>query len=129
MFLAPRIEPYFLCCPTRRPVTTLTELSRVLRKTFINPLWLSGYFMYHHFHHSTILRSAHTVYLCVLYGSQNKQRLFPYTTLTVALLGAFVKLRKATTSFLMLVSLYVALFLCLSVCPQGAIQFPPDGFL
>ena len=30
----------------------------------------------------TILRSAHTVYLCVLCGSQNKQRLFPYTTLT-----------------------------------------------
>jgi len=29
-----------------------------------------------------ILRSAHTVYLFVLYGSQNKQRLFPYTTLT-----------------------------------------------
>ena len=31
---------------------------------------------------STILRSAHTVYLCVLCGSQNKQRLFPYTALT-----------------------------------------------
>ena len=30
----------------------------------------------------TILRSAHTVYLCVLCGSQNKQRLFPYTALT-----------------------------------------------
>ena len=29
-----------------------------------------------------IPRSAHTVYLCVLCGSQNKQRLFPYTTLT-----------------------------------------------
>ena len=28
------------------------------------------------------LRSAHTVYLCVLCGSENKQRLFPYTTLT-----------------------------------------------
>jgi hypothetical protein len=28
------------------------------------------------------LRSAHTVYLRVLCGSQNKQRLFPYTTLT-----------------------------------------------
>jgi len=28
------------------------------------------------------LRSAHTVYLCVLCVSQNKQRLFPYTTLT-----------------------------------------------
>jgi len=30
----------------------------------------------------TILHSAHTVYLCVLYGSQNKQLLFPYTALT-----------------------------------------------
>ena len=29
-----------------------------------------------------ILRSAHTLYLCVLCGSQNKQRLFPYTALT-----------------------------------------------
>jgi DNA-directed RNA polymerase subunit RPC12/RpoP len=29
-----------------------------------------------------ILRSAHTVYLCVLCWSQNKQRLFPYTALT-----------------------------------------------
>ena len=29
-----------------------------------------------------ILRSAHTVYLCVLCGSVNKQRLFPYTALT-----------------------------------------------
>jgi hypothetical protein len=27
-------------------------------------------------------RAAHTMYLCVLYGSQNKQRLFPYTALT-----------------------------------------------
>jgi len=27
------------------------------------------------------LRSAHTVYLCVLCESENKQRLFPYTTL------------------------------------------------
>ena len=30
----------------------------------------------------TILRSAHTLYLCVLCGSQNKQPLFPHTTLT-----------------------------------------------
>jgi len=28
------------------------------------------------------LRSAHTVYLCVLCGSENKQLLFPYTALT-----------------------------------------------
>ena len=32
--------------------------------------------------HSAIRRSAHTVYLCVLCGSENKQRLFPYTALT-----------------------------------------------
>ena len=32
--------------------------------------------------HSTILHSVLTVYLCVLCGSQNKQRLFPYTALT-----------------------------------------------
>jgi hypothetical protein len=30
----------------------------------------------------TILRSAHTMYLWVLCGSENKQRLLPYTTLT-----------------------------------------------
>ena len=29
-----------------------------------------------------ILYTAHTVYLCVLCGSENKQRLFPYTALT-----------------------------------------------
>jgi hypothetical protein len=31
---------------------------------------------------NAVLRSAHTVYLCVLCGSENKQRLFPYTALT-----------------------------------------------
>jgi len=30
----------------------------------------------------TVLSSIHTVYLCVLCGSQNKQQLFPYTALT-----------------------------------------------
>jgi len=28
------------------------------------------------------VRSAHTVYLCDLCGSENKQRLLPYTALT-----------------------------------------------
>jgi hypothetical protein len=42
----------------------------------------SGYYLYQQVQHSTIPRSAHTVYLCVLCGSKNKQRLFPYTTLT-----------------------------------------------
>jgi len=39
----------------------------------------SGHYMYHQVQHSQILHSAHPVYLC---GSQYKQRLFPYTTLT-----------------------------------------------
>jgi hypothetical protein len=32
--------------------------------------------------HGTAIRPAHTVYLCVLCVSQNKQRLFPHTALT-----------------------------------------------
>jgi len=34
------------------------------------------------FNISKIVRSAHTVYLCVLCGSENKQGLLPYTALT-----------------------------------------------
>jgi len=49
---------------------------------FFNPLKPSGYYMYHQVLHSAILPSAHTAYLCVLCGSENKQRLFPYTALT-----------------------------------------------
>jgi hypothetical protein len=48
----------------------------------VNPLKPSGHYMYHQFNITQILRSAHIVYLYVLCGSQNKQRLFPYTTLT-----------------------------------------------
>jgi len=55
-----------------------------------------------------ILRSAHTVYLCVLCGSENKQRLFHCTVLTgfynrdrVCLLsGTFYILRSAHTVYL-----------------------------
>jgi hypothetical protein len=39
------------------------------------------------------------VYLCVIGGSQNKQRLFPYTKLSEWFLGAFAKFRKAYISF------------------------------
>jgi hypothetical protein len=38
--------------------------------------------MYHKISHPKILRATHEVCLCVLYGYQNKQRLFPYTELT-----------------------------------------------
>ena len=37
--------------------------------------------MHHQVKHSEIIHFAHTVYFCVLYGSQNKQQLFCYTTL------------------------------------------------
>ena len=48
----------------------------------LNPLNPAGCYMYHKVYHSAILCSAHTVYLCVLCGSQNKHRLYSYTTLT-----------------------------------------------
>ena len=51
-------------------------------KSVTNPPKPRGYFTYHQVYHSTILCSAHALYLCVLCGSQNKQRLFPYTALT-----------------------------------------------
>ena len=41
-----------------------------------------------------ILRSAHTVYLCVLCGSENKQRLFPRTALTDRCLFIYWLLHK-----------------------------------
>jgi hypothetical protein len=40
------------------------------------------YLVSHQVRLSEILRSAHTVYLCVLCGSENKLRLFPYIVLT-----------------------------------------------
>jgi len=48
----------------------------------------------------TILRSVPTACLCVLCGSEIKQRLFPYTKLTDWFLGTFAKLRKAKIIFL-----------------------------
>ena len=48
----------------------------------LDPLKPSGHYMYHQFNIHKFYVVPHTVYLCVLFGSQNKQRLFPYTTLT-----------------------------------------------
>jgi len=53
--------------------------------------------------HSTFC--PHSVY--ILYGSQNKQRLFTYAALTAWILGALEKLRKVILSFVM------------SVCSSG----------
>jgi len=55
------------------------------------PLKPSGYFMYQRVQHSKVLRSDQTVYLSVMYVSQNKQRLFPYTALT----GTFLLPRRS----------------------------------
>ena len=52
------------------------------RRPCINGLKCDGKYTYHQVQHSEILYCAHTLYLlCVLYGSQNKQRLFPITSL------------------------------------------------
>ena len=62
--------------------TNLYVLANPALVFFFVILKTSGYSKYHQAYRQTILRSAHTVYLCVLCGSENKQRLFPYTTLT-----------------------------------------------
>jgi len=58
----------------------------------------------------------HTVYLCVLCGSQNKQRLFCYTALTDWFLCALTKLRKIFISSLFLL-------VCLSVRSSVVLSF------
>jgi len=54
----------------------------VVKGLLLKPVKLNGHYMYHKVQHSKILLSAHTLYLCVLCGSENKQPLFPYTALT-----------------------------------------------
>jgi hypothetical protein len=54
---------------------------RIVRKITINPLKPNGSYMYHALQHTKTLHSPHTVYLCVLYGSHKKQRVFPQTAL------------------------------------------------
>ena len=53
-----------------------------VRHKYSNLLKPSGCCLYRKFNILQILRSAHTVYLCVLCGSENKQRLFPHAALT-----------------------------------------------
>ena len=42
----------------------------------------NGHYMYHQFNIQQFHVLLTQLYLCVLCGSENKQRLFPYTTLT-----------------------------------------------
>ena len=55
-------------------------VDKVQKPNDINPLQCSGHYMY--IQRSAILHSAHTLYLSVLYGSKNKQQLFPWTAST-----------------------------------------------
>ena len=50
-------------------------------KIISNPLKRSGHYMYHQFNIQQFYVLP-TLYLCVLCGSENKERLFPYTALT-----------------------------------------------
>jgi hypothetical protein len=54
----------------------------VLSARHTNALNHIGNYTHHLLQQQTTLHSAHTVYLCVPYGSHNKQRLFPQTALT-----------------------------------------------
>jgi hypothetical protein len=63
----------------------------------------------------TVLRSAHTVYLCVSCGSENKQRLFSYTTFH----WFSRRVRKIAKSDVA--------SLCLSVCPSAWNNSIPTG--
>ena len=71
-----------------------------------------------HFIYGFIYRHK-PLYLCVLCESENKQRLFPYTSLADWFLGALEKFRKATISLVM--------SLCLSVCPSACNNSAPTG--
>ena len=42
----------------------------------------SGHYMYHQFNTQQLYVLPTQLYLCVLCGSENRQPLFPYTTLT-----------------------------------------------
>jgi len=69
-----------VCCVQ----TAFEERGRHPIAEALEPQWLTLYTTwFKHTHtHTQILRSARTLYLFVLCGSENKQRLFPYTTLT-----------------------------------------------
>jgi len=76
LFLTPLQFVYLFC--------NLSQVyPAVLLMYFIyNPLKPSSYYMHQQFNIQKLYFLLTLLYLCALYGSQNKQRLFPYTTLT-----------------------------------------------
>ena len=73
-----------------------------------------------------ILRSAHTLYLCVLCGSENKQRLFPYTTFTDRFLQPKRRVFTARYGLDLYTTLIVSSLKCwhtvLKFCTQSAVR-------
>ena len=73
-------NPYSFCyvtgIDTEQRSETVCGIADSYRRTFSKEPIKAQQSLYVH---SQILRSAHTVYLCVLCGSENKQRLFLYT--------------------------------------------------
>jgi hypothetical protein len=59
---------------------------------------VTGYYMCHLVEHPETLNLTHRPHLCVLYDSQNKQRLFPYTIL-ICNGEALISLRYSKRAF------------------------------
>ena len=79
-----RLSPYTaLTCWFLKPryIVFTARYRLSLRVLNINPSNPSAHYMYHQFN-IQILRSAHTVYLCLLCAFENKKRLFPYEALS-----------------------------------------------
>jgi hypothetical protein len=84
-YLCPQSKEFVSTCLTgycRHEAVSNQPLFRLALIFSFNALKQKGNFICHQNHQLEILRSTHTVFLCVLCGSQNKQRLFHYTTLT-----------------------------------------------
>ena len=63
--------------------STAMKMKLAAERYCLVPLQPRGHYTYRQFNiHNSSFR-PHTLYLCVLCGSENKQLLFPYTTLTV----------------------------------------------
>ena len=57
-------------------------MKQTSRLMLFDPLQPSGHYLYHQFNIQQFYVLPTQLYLCVLCGSENKQRLFPYTALT-----------------------------------------------
>jgi hypothetical protein len=76
-----RLFPYTVLIGFITEIVFTVRYGLNLRVMYINPSKPSGHYIYHQFDTQQFY-VVPTMYLCVLSGSQNKQRLVPYTALT-----------------------------------------------